>query len=66
MKFLAIALLTLSSVVFAADPAPVRKNCQCVNCQCTPESHCGCFSEEGCHCTPDAMACGRSDCPHRK
>jgi len=41
------------SVKAAEEPAkaakkPVKKNCQCKNCPCTPESHCGCYSEAGC------------------
>jgi hypothetical protein len=40
--------LTIASInVLSAESAP--KSCHCKNCQCTPEKHCGCYSEAGCH-----------------
>lgn len=49
MKFylmLCIGLSLFAGSHLAADP--VKKGCHCTDCSCTPEAHCGCFSEAGC------------------
>lgn len=40
--------------------APANPNCQCQNCKCTQEKHCGCFSMEGCKCSSQTSCCGES------
>ena len=53
--FLAAAL-SLSSVGLYGQEAPIqeqsppRRVCHCKDCRCTFESHCGCYSDQGCHC----------------
>lgn len=39
--------------------APAMTNCNCQNCACTQERHCGCFSRSGCQCSSQACQCGR-------
>lgn len=52
-------LLAAATLISAAPaPAPVKKNCKCDNCKCTPEKHCGCYSKAGCKCSPNACQCG--------
>ncbi|OJU79651.1 MAG: hypothetical protein BGO10_02150 [Chlamydia sp. 32-24] len=63
MGFLGAALMAVSFLTAAPARGPVRTNCQCQNCHCTPSKHCGCFSQAGCHCSyncqcSDNCACG--------
>lgn len=51
------ACLINTVVLNAAEP--VKRNCHCKNCQCTPDAHCGCYSDEGCHCAKGQGGCGR-------
>jgi len=50
--FIGVSLLT--SGFLAAAP----ESCACKNCYCTPDKHCGCFSADGCGCTPEHCCCG--------
>lgn len=54
-----LGLIAFFSATEIHAAEPVQRHCQCVNCQCTPEQHCGCYSEKGCHCTPGQQGCGR-------
>lgn len=39
----------LTGVLFADEPPPpVKANCQCKDCQCNYEGHCGCMVEDTC------------------
>lgn len=55
LSLLLSSLITVSSLV--AEPA--MRNCHCLNCKCTPEKHCGCYSDQGCHCD---QSCQTEEC----
>lgn len=62
MKFLTAFIIGCSflSAGFAvAQEQP--KSCHCKNCKCTPQSHCGCYSDKGCSCA-EGCECGSSKC----
>lgn len=56
LAYLCIASLVSLSAGAFAEPNP----CKCENCTCTPESHCGCFSNEGCHCEKGCKNCDKA------
>lgn len=43
-KIFLASLIAISSI----SALPTKKNCNCTNCTCNAENHCGCFSEGGC------------------
>lgn len=49
MTKLLFGIILMGSVCLTAAPP----NCHCVDCQCTEENHCGCYSEEGCKCSKE-------------
>lgn len=49
-------LCTVTCVHLAADS--MKSGCNCRNCQCTPESNCGCYSDQGCQCSNPKCNCG--------
>lgn len=55
LTILSGCVLLTSSFLLAE---PTRTECNCVNCNCTIESNCGCLSGKGCQCdTQDCQCC---------
>lgn len=58
MKLLSLlcTISCITSSLFADTPPPAaaKKKCPCVDCKCTPESHCGCRSGEDAPCAPNS------------
>lgn len=58
LGFLGASLMAVSFL----SAAPTMTSCQCQNCTCTQERHCGCFSRAGCHCAQDCQCSDHCAC----
>ncbi|MDP1835817.1 MAG: hypothetical protein Q8K75_07805 [Chlamydiales bacterium] len=50
-------LMTLAGDLSAGEQ-PYKRKCECTDCKCTPKSHCGCYSDEGCSQTKEGRCRG--------
>lgn len=53
-SFLGASLMAASFL----SAGPTMTNCNCQDCTCSQERHCGCFSNSGCQCSSQACQCG--------
>lgn len=58
MLFSVLGASLMAVGVLSAAPAMTKNSCQCQNCTCTQEKHCGCFSKSGCKCASQSCKCG--------
>ena len=59
-RILGISLMAVG--VLSAESVTTKTKCECENCMCTPEKHCGCLSKSEPKSPSDACKCG-DNCP---